>query len=196
VTIREVLAALLAVLTAACATTTHYARRPEAERSANLAADTLRTGMTFQDVVLLMLNVRRPNQYAALESGGTCGGTRVDIIIHAGELVATVRNTHVYAGGFASIQTLQGTALKSEGFERQGALLEAVRVRQADLLVCPQATLSFDAVTEGGCGTDAIPLAFGDDGRLNSIGAIQSSECVHSGIVTPSNNKMQQTRHG
>ena len=106
--------------------------------------------MTLYDVVFVMLNVRRPNQYASLDSGRSCPDASVDIIAHAGELLAKVGGTRVYAGGFASIQSLRAQAFTSEGFERQATLLEAVRTREPDLLVCHDAVLSFDAVTEGG----------------------------------------------
>jgi hypothetical protein len=143
-----------------------------------MAAGALKQGMTFYDVVFVMLNVRRPNQYASLDSGRACPAASVDVIVHAGELLAKVGHTSVYAGGFASIQSLRDQALTSEGFERQATLLDAVRARESELLVCRDAVLSFDAVTEGGCGRDTIPLKFGEDGRLATVGSVASTQCA------------------
>jgi hypothetical protein len=113
-------------------------------------------------------------------------------MVHVGEMLARVGGTKVYAAGFASIQSLRGQSLKSEGFERQATLLEAVRAREKELLVCNQATMSFDAVTEGGCGHDAIALTFGDDGRLKTVSSVEPTECPQHGAA-PSNKWMQLT---
>jgi hypothetical protein len=175
---RRALGVLFCLWMVGCATT-WYARRPQAERSSYMAAGALKQGMTFYDVVFVMLNVRRPNQYASLDSGRECTAASVDVIVHAGELLAKVSRTSVYAGGFASIRSIREQALAYEGFERQATLLDAVRARESELLVCRDAVLSFDAVTEGGCGRDTIPLKFGEDGRLTTIGSVASTQCGH-----------------
>ena len=142
-----------------------------------MAAGALKQGMTPYDVVFVMLNVRRPNQYASVGSEG-CPAGSVSVVAHAGELMAKANGTSIYAGGFASIQSVRDQAFTSQGFERQATLLEAVRARGQELLLCRQATMSFDAVTEGGWGRDTIALTFGDDGRLSAVGPVQSTECT------------------
>jgi hypothetical protein len=178
IVVRKAATVVACLLLGACATSTWYARRAEADRSAYVAAAALKTGMTLHDVVVVMLNARRPNQYAALESGRSCGEASVDIVVHAGELMAKVGQTRVYAGGFASIQSWRDQGLRSEGFERAATLLEAVRSRQNALLVCREAALTFDAVTEGGCGRDRIGLTFAEDGTLAQVGEIEWAECA------------------
>ena len=186
--IQRTVGAVLCLWMMGCQTSTWYARRPGAERSSHMAAAALKEGMALYDVVVVMLNVRRPNQYASLESSrATCPDSSVDVIVHAGELLFKVGGTKVHAGGFASIQSFRAQALRSEGFERQGTLLDAVRARERELLACHDAALSFDAVTEGGCGREAIALTFGDDGHLRTVGPVASSECPER-VAAPSNN--------
>lgn len=187
--VRMVASVLVCFQFCACATTTWYARRPEAERSAYVAASALKSGMTLHDVVVVMLNSRRPNQYASLESGRSCSETSVDIVVHAGELLFKTGHTRVNAGGFASIQTLRDQAFASEGFERAAPLLEAIRNRGSALLACRAAMLTFDAVTEGACGRDRIGLTFAENGSLASVGTIEWSECTASAREAPSNEK-------
>ena len=175
---KVVIAFVFVLLFESCATTTWYARRPEAERSAYVAAAALRPGMAFHDVVVVLLNSRRPNQYAALESGRSCRAASVDIVVHSGELLFKAGETRVYASGFASIQTLRDQGFRSEGFERPAALLEAIRTRETELLACRAATLTFAAVTEGRYGHDRIGLTFAEDGLLADVGDIQWSECA------------------
>jgi hypothetical protein len=133
--------------------------------------------MALHDVVVVMLNARRPNQYASLESGRSCREASVDVVVHTGELLLKAGDTRVYAGGFASIQTLRDQVFKSEGFERAADLLEAIRDREGELVPCRAATLTFDAVTEGACGRDRIDLTFTENGSLASVGRIEWSEC-------------------
>ena len=192
--VRKVASLVVCLQCCACATTTWYARRPEAERSAYVAASALKSGMALHDVVVVMLNARRPNQYASLESDRSCSNASVDIVVHAGELLVKTGHTRVYAGGFASIQTLRDKAFKSEGFERAAPLLEAIGNRESELLACRAATLTFDAVTEGACGRDRIGLTFAENGSLASVGQIEWSECAASGREAPSNNEMQRTK--
>lgn len=168
-----------AMLTSSCAATTHYARRPEAERSSHVAASTISQGMTLDDVVVAMIHARLIGQYAALASGAKCPEASTKVILHAGELLARAGHTKVYAGGYASIEVYHRAdgSLSSHGFERQGALLEAVHARQKDILVCSEAYLSFDATVEGGCGEATIPLTFGVDGRLDWVGPVTEGSC-------------------
>lgn len=191
---RKVVSLVVGLQCCACATSTWYARRPEVERSAYVAASALKSGMALHDVVVVMLNARRPNQYASLESGRSCSEASVDLVVHAGELLGTTGHTRVYAGGFASIQTLRDKAFTTEGFERAAPLLEAIRNRESALLVCRAATLTFDAVTEGACGRDRIGLTFAENGSLALIGPIEWSECAASGRDAPSNNEIQRTK--
>src|SRR6266478_5848204 len=93
----------LGILLSSCATRTWYARAPEQERSAHLAHQAIRTGMRLPDVVRVMMDVRGMGQLAELKSGPECPELRVNIVLHAGEMLAHVGSTRVYAGGFASI---------------------------------------------------------------------------------------------
>jgi hypothetical protein len=145
--------------------------------------------MTLHEVVVVMLNSRRPNQYASLESGRSCPEASVEIVAHAGEPLAKVGGTRVYAAGFASIQTLRDQGLRSEGFERAATLLDAIQSRERELLTCRDATMAFDAVTEGACGRDRIALTFDENGSLASVSSIEWSECVPSGRQAPSDNE-------
>ena len=187
----------LAVVGASCATTTHYARRPEAERSSFLAARALRPGMTLHDVVVTMINARLANQYVALSSGAVCPDTSTQVILHAGERLAKIGRTTVYAAGFASIQVYRraDASLTSHGYERQGPFLEAVHARQKDLL-CPEVSLSFDSTVEGGCGSDTILLTFDADGRVGAVGPVRGGQCAAQTLEAPSNNGMQLTSGG
>src|SRR5688572_8478416 len=108
----------IAVVCASCASTTHYARRPEADRSSFLAAQALRPGMTLHEVVVTMINARLASQYVSLSSGTLCPDIQTQIILHAGERLAKVGRTTVYAAGFASIQVyrLADTSLTSHGY--------------------------------------------------------------------------------
>ena len=121
---------VLSVIVLSCATTHYYARRPEAERSAQVFATSVRLGMALPDVVRLMVESRLPYQYASLSSAAP-SGDEVNVILHAGEHIATIGHTRVFAGGFASIQVYHraNAALASYGFERQGPLLAAVESR-------------------------------------------------------------------
>jgi hypothetical protein len=169
---------LLSGIAVSCATTHHYARRSAAERSAHVFVTSVRPGMTFQDVVRVMLESRLLGQYASLSSSTPSGDT-VSVILHAGEPLARVGHTEVFAGGLASLQvyTRADTRLASYGFERQGPLLAAVEARQQELLTNPNFVLAFDATVEGGCGESRIRLAFDAAGHVSEIGRIEEDSC-------------------
>ena len=167
----------LCISLVACASTHHYARRPEQDRASHLAVHAIQKGMTLGDVVVVMINVRLPSQYASLASEGGCDDASVELILHAGELLAQVDGTRVHAGGFASIQSHEEQRLTMEGFERQGAFMEAVRTRQRELLVCSDVVLSFDAKTEGGCGQETIALTFDHKGGVATVGPVTVVGC-------------------
>jgi hypothetical protein len=169
----------LGAVGASCATTTHYARRPEIERSSILAADALRPGMTVDEVVAVMINARLPGQYVSLSSSSTCPAASTKIILHAGERLGKIGHTTAYAAGFVSIETYRraNASLASHGFERQGPLLEAVRAHGQEVLGCPQAVLSFDSTVEGGCGEDTIAVTLDPGGRLESVGPVRGGHC-------------------
>jgi hypothetical protein len=165
------------ILTSSCASTIWWARRPQAERSAYIAAASLSPGMRLHDVVSVAVGARRPNQYASVSSNRTCNES-VAIVMHVGERIAKVNGTSVFAADFASIDSMRTGGMSMKGFERQSTLLEEVRSRQAELLVCRNVTLAFDAVTEGGCGTDTVALTFGEDGQLMTVGPVVEEECA------------------
>jgi len=168
----------LSLIAHSCATT-HYARRPEADRSAHVLVTSIRLGMTLEDVVRSVIESRLPYQFASLSSAAPSGDT-VSIILHAGEHLATIGRTQVYAGGFASLQLYSRaeTRLTSYGFQRQGLLLAAVEARAKELLAYPQFTLTFDAKVEGGCGDSRLSLAFDTGGHLSEIGQVEEDVCA------------------
>lgn len=167
----------LAAVFSACATHTWYRRAPEAERSANIAQAAVREGMTLAEVVQSMVEVRSMGQDASLVF--SCPESRIWIVLHAGEQLARMGSTRVYAGGFASIQVqdFNKQSFSSWGFQRQGEFLRAVHARESELLACDRASLAFNAVPEGGCGHDALDLVFGPGGRLSSVGGVRASNC-------------------
>ncbi len=168
----------LSLITLSCATTTHYARRPEAERSAQVFVTSIRLGMTLEAVVRALVECRLPYQYASLSSAAPNGDT-VRIILHAGEPLATIGRTRVFASGFASLEVYRRAEahLASYGFERQGPLLTAVEARQKELLAQPRFVLAFDAKVEGGCGESRLPLTFDAAGHLSNIGQVEEDAC-------------------
>lgn len=170
--------ALLSTVTLSCVTTHHYARRPEAERSAQVFASAIRVGMKLQDVVRSMAESRLQAQYASLSSAAPSGDT-VRIILHAGEPLATVGHTQVFAAGYASLEVYRRaeTRLQSHGFERQGPLLAAVEAREQELLAYPLFVLAFDARVEGGCGDSTMRLAFDAGGHVSEVGQVEEAAC-------------------
>jgi len=176
----DILAAAVCLVIASCTTTTYYARRPETDRSSYLAAGRLAPRMTLVDVVVVMLDARLGGQYVSLASGAKCPAVSTKLILHAGELLATVGGTRISAGGFASIEIYRrdDASLSTFGFERQGAFREAVLARQKELLVCDEALLSFDSTVEGGCGQETILLTFDADGVVSSVGSVTSETCA------------------
>jgi hypothetical protein len=168
----------LSLIAVSCATT-HYARRPEAERSAHVFAASIRLGMTLEDVVRSVIESRLPYQFASLSSAAPSGDT-VSSILHAGEHLATIGRARVYAAGFASLELYSRaeTRLTSYGYERQGPLLAAVAARAKELLAYPQFTLTFDAKVEGGCGDSRLSLTFDVDGHLSEIGQVEEDVCA------------------
>ena len=95
--IDSIAAGCLAVVLSSCATGTWYARVPEAERSAHLARQAIRGGMTFSEVVGVVTDVRSPAQAAAVESGRECAALDVKVVLHAGEMLANIGKTRVHA---------------------------------------------------------------------------------------------------
>ena len=91
--------------------------------------------MTLDEVVVTMINARLASQYVSLSSGAVCPDIETQIILHAGERLAKVGRTTVYAAGFASIQVYRraDTSLTSHGYVRQGPLLEAIHAREKEL---------------------------------------------------------------
>lgn len=163
--------AVVFLLIASCTSTKHYARRAETDRASYIAANKLVAGMSMVEVVDVMLDARLGGQYALLSSGANCPDVSTKLILHSGELLATVGGAGVYAGGFASIEIYRraDTSLSTFGFERQGAFREAVRAREHEFLVCSDAEMSFDATVEGGCGNETIHLKFDDNGVVSSM---------------------------
>jgi hypothetical protein len=124
-----------------------------------------------------MVELRGMGQVASVDF--RCPDSQVELILHAGEVLARMKSTTVYAGGFASIQVydVKEKSLKSWGFDRPRLFLETVASREDELRACDQASMAFSAVTEGGCGDDAIDLVFSTDGRVTSVGAVRGGTC-------------------
>jgi hypothetical protein len=161
-----------------CTSKRDYARRPPAERSAQVFAGAVRPGMVLQDVVRAMIESRLPGQYVSLSSKAPNGDT-VRLILHADEVLATFRDTQVLAAGFASIEQYhaQDTRLQSYGFERQGLFLAYVERCQQGLLAQPNFVAAFDGTVEGGCGESTITVDFDGSGRVSSIGQVAVGAC-------------------
>jgi hypothetical protein len=172
--------ALLAVsfIALCCTSTHHYARRPEAERSARVFSGAICQGMTLQQVVRSMIESRLPRQSASLSSA-TPGGDTVKLVLHADELLAKIGDREVFLTGFASIELYRAAdkRLQSYGFERQGLFLSAVEHRQQELLANPKCVAAFDATVEGSCGESTVAIDFDASGRVRTIGQVQEGEC-------------------
>lgn len=160
-----------------CVSRVWYRRAPEAERSAFLARGVLHEGMALHEVVQAMVEVRRTDQDASLEF--KCPESRISIRLHAGEQLAQVGSTGVYAAGFASIWVHDFTkkSLTTGGYERQGDFTRAILSRESDLLACGKGSLSFNAKPEGSCGYDSVDVSFGTDAKVSAIGEVRYSSC-------------------
>jgi hypothetical protein len=125
-----------------------------------------------------MADSRLPGQYASLSSEAPTGDT-VRIILHAGEPLGSVGHTRVFAAGYGSIEVYRRaeTRLESGGFERQGAMLSAIGLRQQELLAYPRYVAAFDATVEGGCGESTLALAFDTTGRVSEVGQVEEHAC-------------------
>ena len=175
---RAIALAALSLATPCCATTHHYARRPEADRSSQLFANAVRAGMTLQEVVRALADSRLPSQRASLSSE-VSGGDTVDIVLHAGELLGTAGHAKVFAGGYASVQLYHraDTRFESHGFERQGPFLADVAARGADLGRFRRYAASFNATVEGGCGDSIVTVSFDAAGRVSEVGGVEEVAC-------------------
>jgi hypothetical protein len=170
--------AALTLVALTCATTHHYARRPEAERSGHVFASAVRTEMTLQDVVRTLAECRLPGQLASLSSEVPSGDS-IRIVLHSGELLGAAGHTKMFAAGYASLELYHraDTRLESHGFERQRPLLADVAGRQADLSRFSRYLASFDATVEGGCGQSTVAVSFDDAGRVSEVGRVEEGSC-------------------
>ncbi len=162
-----------------CATGHTYARRLESDRSAQVFFSAVRLGMSLPEVVRAMTDSRLPYQVASMSAVAGSGDT-VRIVLHAGEPLASVGKTRVFAGGFASLEVYHrsNAHLASYGFERAGPLLDAVQTRQAELVAYRSFVVAFEARVEGGCGESTVPLTFDRAGHLSELGKLEERDCA------------------